>query len=89
MTATAAHIRAQAKYQKKPIQVKKREARNLARRHMEKLGLVRKGDGKDVNHKDGNALHNVRGNWNVESQKKNRTLRRNKKAGKRHRGANG
>lgn len=83
------HRKAQAKYQKKPIQIKKREARNKARRNMEKLGLVRKGDGKDVNHKDGNALHNVRSNWNVETKKKNRTIHRNAKAGKRHPGANG
>jgi hypothetical protein len=87
--SAASHRKAQAKYQKKPIQVKKREARNLARRHMEKLGKVHKGDGKDVNHKDGNALNNGLANWNVETEKKNRTLRRNKRAGKRHAGPNG
>lgn len=86
---TAARRRAQNKYNSKPLQVKKREARNKARAHMVKAGLVHKGDGKDVNHKDGNALHNVRGNWNVESQKKNRTIHRNARAGKRHPGANG
>lgn len=87
--SAASHVKAQDKYQSKPIQIKKREARNKARRHMEKLGLVHKGDGKDVNHKNGNALDNTRSNWNVESQKKNRTIRRNRKAGKRHPGANG
>lgn len=86
---TIARRKAQNKYNSKPIQIKKREARNTARRQMMKAGLVHKGDGKDVNHKDGNALHNVRSNWNVESPKKNRTIRRNSKAGKRHPGANG
>lgn len=86
---TEARREAQFKYNSKPEQVKKREARNKARRHMMKLGLVHKGDGKDVNHKDGNALHNVRSNWNVESPKKNRTIHRNGKAKKRHPGANG
>lgn len=89
MSATAAHIRAQAKYQKKPEQVAKRVARNKARRHMMKLGLVHKGDGKDVDHKDGNALHNTRSNWRVRSQKANRTIHRNSRAGKRHPGPNG
>lgn len=86
---TPARRKAQARYNSKPLQVKKREARNKARAHMMKAGLVHKGDGKDVNHKDGNALHNVRKNWNVESQKKNRTIHRNGRAGKRHPGANG
>jgi len=86
---TPARARAEQKYNSKPAQIKKREARNKARRHMMKLGLVHKGDGKDVNHKDGNALHNTRSNWNVESQKKNRTIHRNGKAKKRHPGANG
>lgn len=86
---TVARRKAQFKYNSKPEQVKKREARNKARRHMMKLGLVHKGDGLDVNHKDGNALHNVRSNWNVESKKKNRTIHRNARAGKRRPGANG
>ena len=86
---TPARARAERKYNSKPDQIKKREARNKARRHMMKLGLVHKGDGKDVNHKDGNALNNTRSNWNVESQKKNRTIHRNAKAKKRHPGANG
>jgi hypothetical protein len=83
------HRKAQSKYEASEVQKKKRAARNKARRQMMKAGLVHKGDGKDVNHKDGNALHNVRSNWNVESQKKNRTIRRNARAGKRHAGPNG
>jgi hypothetical protein len=37
-------------YQARPEQVKKRVARNAARREMAREGMVRKGDGKDVDH---------------------------------------
>jgi len=40
-----------ANYQGKPDQIKKRGERNAARSAAEKKGLVRKGDGKDVDHK--------------------------------------
>lgn len=81
---TAARQRAQAKYNSKPEQVNKREARNLARAHMVKAGKVHKGDGKDVAHKNGNALDNRPGNWAVESKKKNRSYARTKSAGKKN-----
>lgn len=38
-------------YQGTPEQIRKRSLRNQARRELEKEGLVRKGDGKDVDHK--------------------------------------
>jgi hypothetical protein len=38
-----------------PLRKKKRAMRNKARRVAKKAGLVKKGDGKDVHHKDGNA----------------------------------
>lgn len=38
-------------YQSSPEQIKNRVKRNKARRMMEKEGKVRKGDGKDVDHK--------------------------------------
>jgi hypothetical protein len=84
MVATAAERRAQAKYQKKPEQVRKRVARNKARRHMMKAGKVRKGDGKDVNHRDGNATNNNPSNWQVQSRKANRSFPRTRNAGKRN-----
>ena len=40
-----------AKYTSRPEVVKKRVEQNKARRMAEKDGLVRKGDGKDVDHK--------------------------------------
>lgn len=38
-------------YHSKPEQIANRSKRNQARREAEKQGLVRKGDGKDVDHK--------------------------------------
>ena len=81
--ARKAHRKAQAKYQKDPEQVEKRENRNLARAHMEKAGKVHKGDGKDVEHKNGNALDNDPRNWAVGSRRHNRSYARDKNAHKR------
>lgn len=82
--ATAARRRAQAKYNSKPEQIKKREARNKARYQMIKAGKAHKGDGKDVAHKDGHALHNVRSNWEMQSKHKNRSYARTKKGHKKN-----
>ena len=65
-----------ANYQGKPEQIKNRAKRNAARREMEKLGKVHKGDGKDVDHKDGNPHDNKRKNLRVESAHKNRSYKR-------------
>lgn len=78
----AAHRKAQAKYQKSPKELQKRENRNLARAHLEKEGKVSKGDGKDVEHVDGNALHNDPMNWKAGSRHKNRSYARTKGAHK-------
>lgn len=80
--AKEAHRKAQAKYQKDPIQVEKRENRNQARAHMIKEGKAHKGDGKDVMHRNGNALDNNPKNWAVGSRKKNRSYARNKDGSK-------
>lgn len=54
------------KYQGKPEQIANRAKRNAARAEMEKKGVVRKGDGKDVDHKTpivrggGNGAGNLR-----------------------------
>lgn len=71
-----------ANYQGKPDQIKKRASRNAARKKMEKAGKVRKGDGKDVDHKNTNAKDNSNKNLRVQSKSKNRSFARNKKAGK-------
>ena len=69
-------------YHSKPEQKKKRASRNKARSLLEKEGKVKKGDGKDVDHKDGNAKNNSKSNLRVQDKSKNRSFPRNKKAGK-------
>tara|TARA_R110000796_G_scaffold63155_5_gene145611 strand:+ start:239 stop:460 length:222 start_codon:yes stop_codon:yes gene_type:complete len=60
-------------YHSKPKQKKRRAGRNKARRIMKMLGRVRKGDGKDVDHKDRNPENNSKKNLRVESKKTNRS----------------
>lgn len=66
-------------YHKKPVQKKRRAQRNAARRKMTKAGLTRKGDGKDVDHKNRNTADNRRKNLRVVSKSKNRSFSRKKK----------
>jgi hypothetical protein len=80
--ATPARQKAQKKYNKKPEQKKRRAKRNAARAKMIKAGKARKGDGKDVAHKDNNPRNNSRANLAVQSKAKNRSFKRNKKAGR-------
>ena len=60
-------------YHSQPEQKKKRAQRNKARRKMAKAGLVKKGDGKDVHHKNGNASDNRKSNLAIMSKSKNRS----------------
>ena len=69
----------------KPLRVKKRAKRNQARRVALKAGLVKKGDGKDVHHRDGNAMNTKRSNLSVKTASKNRSFPRTKSAGKKFR----
>lgn len=87
MVETVARRKSQYKYNQKPSQIKKREARNKARYQMEKAGKVHKGDHKDVAHLDGHALHNVKSNWGVQSQHKNRSYPRTKGGHKKYPGS--
>jgi hypothetical protein len=59
-------------YESSPKQRHNRVERVLARRFMEKKGLVHKGDGKDVDHKDGDPTNNSPKNLRVMSRSKNR-----------------
>jgi hypothetical protein len=68
-------------YHASPEQKKKRASRNAARSEMEKAGKVRKGDGKDVAHKDNNPRNNSNKNLSVQSKAKNRSFARTKSAG--------
>lgn len=79
---TPARQRAQAKYNSKPAQVKRRAQRNAARAKMVAAGKAKKGDGKDVAHKNNNTANNSMRNLMLQSKAKNRSFPRNKKAGR-------
>ena len=69
-------------YQGKPEQRKRNDARKAARRKMVAAGKVRKRDGKDVDHKDGNPKNNSKKNLRVTTKKANRSFKRTKTAKK-------
>lgn len=71
-----------SKYQGTAAQKKKRASRNAARNALKKVGVVRKGDNKDVNHRNGNPLDNRAKNLQVTTKRANRSFARNSKAGK-------
>lgn len=71
-----------ANYHSKPEQKKRRASRNTARRRMAANGNVRKGDGKDVHHKNGNPRDNRSKNLSVTSRNKNRSFARTRTARK-------
>lgn len=77
---TPARQAAQRKYNAKPAQKKRRAQRNAARRQAIRDGRVRKGDGRDIDHKDGNPHNNKKSNLRVQSKSKNRSIKRNSKA---------
>jgi hypothetical protein len=69
--ASADSVR-QRKYNSSEEQKTRRAQRNAARRKMEKAGKVKKGDGKDVDHKNMNTADNSTKNLKVMSRSKNR-----------------
>ena len=74
-------------YQSATSQKKARAGRNTARRKMAAAGRVRKGDGKDVAHRNGNPRDNRKSNLKVVSASKNRSFKRTRTAGKTNRRA--
>lgn len=66
-------------YDQKPDVKKKRAARNKARRMLEREGVVHKGDGKDVDHKQplSKGGTTTRSNLKAVPASKNRTFKRN------------
>jgi hypothetical protein len=52
---------------------KDRASRNRARREAQRAGRVSKGDGKDIDHKNGNPRDNRRSNLRVTSKSANRS----------------
>lgn len=70
--------KADDEYQAKPEQVAKRVARNKARREALKDGTVKKGDGKDIDHKKmlDTGGSNDKSNRRVVDAKENRAWRK-------------
>lgn len=66
-------------YHAQPRQKKRRAQRNSARAKMVKAGKARKGDGKDVDHKNRNTADNRSKNLRVVSKSKNRSFPRKRK----------
>jgi hypothetical protein len=64
-----------AKFHSSTASKKDRASRNKARRAAERDGLVRKGDGKDIDHRNGNPRDNRRSNLRVTSRSANRAKR--------------
>jgi len=69
-------------YQGTATQKKNRASRNAARNTLKKAGVVKKGDNKDVNHRNGNPKDNSRKNLQVTTKRANRSFPRNSRAGK-------
>lgn len=69
----AARAASLKKYNAKPLSKKKRASNNAARAAMIKAGKARKGDGKDVDHKNSNAMDNRKGNLRMRSRSANRS----------------
>ena len=59
-------------FNSQPEQKKRRAERNAARRLMERKGAVRKGDGKDVDHRNHNTSDKSPSNLRVMSKSANR-----------------
>ena len=66
-------------YHSRPKQKKRRAQRNTARRKMVAAGRARKGDGKDVDHKNRNTADNRSKNLRVVTKSKNRSFSRKRK----------
>lgn len=73
-----------ANYHATPTQKKRRASRNAARSVVAKTGAVKKGDRKDVSHKNGNPKDNRRSNLAVQSRSANRSYARTRTATKKN-----
>lgn len=66
-------------YHAKPEQKKRRAGRNAARRKAIAEGRAKKGDGRDVHHKNRNPMDNRSSNLSVRGRKANRGWRKGKR----------
>ena len=74
-----------ANYQGTAEQRKRNDARKAARRKMEAIGKVKRNDGKDVDHKNGNPKDNSTKNLRVTTKKLNRSFPRTSSSKKKER----
>lgn len=73
------------KYGGTSIQKKRRAKRNAARYKLIREGKAKKGDGKDVAHKDNNPNNNKKSNLKNQKRNDNRSFPRNRRGGMRKR----
>ena len=71
-------------YHGKKEQIKRRQIRNTANSIAKKKGIVKKGDGKDVAHKNGNPNDNRSNNLVAQNKSNNRSYKRTRNAKKRN-----
>jgi hypothetical protein len=64
-----------ALYHGKPKQIKRRAQRNKTRRMMARQGLVKKGDGKDIDHINHNVYDQRRSNLRILPKSINRSIK--------------
>jgi len=78
--ATRNYAKEYANYHSSDKQKKDRAHRNNANRQLKREGRIAKGDGRDVDHKDGNPRNNSPSNLTVKSKNTNRSFSRRLKA---------
>ena len=77
--AKAKKLKYDKEYQSRKRQKLDRASRNAARNKAEKEGRVSKGDGKDIDHKNGDPRDNRKSNLRVMDRSKNRAKDRPRK----------
>ena len=75
-------MKGEGKYDRSPKRMADNRARKKARSLLEKSGAAKRGDGKDVDHKNGNPRDNSPKNLRSVGRAVNRSIKRNKSAGK-------
>ena len=75
-------MKGEGKYDRSPKRMADNRARKKARSLLEKSGKAKRGDGKDVDHKNGNPRDNSPKNLRSVGRAVNRSIKRNKSAGK-------
>lgn len=75
-------MRGEGRYDKSSKRMEDNRKRKKARYKLEQAGIAKRGDGKDVDHRNGNPRDNSSKNLRVIGRAANRSIKRNKSAGK-------